>query len=130
MRTMLVLCAMIAAVGRNGFAQMGGSLAESIQLLVVTTPDWNSVQGRLERWERIPGTKSWRVVGDAIPIVVGKNGMAWGSGMILPDGVQQSGDPIKREGDGRSPAGVFSLGTAFGYAPKAAPGTMLPSLNL
>src|SRR3954453_14694300 len=25
--------------------------------------------------------------------------------------------PIKQEGDGRSPAGIFKLGTAFGYAP-------------
>ncbi|MGB5701220.1 MAG: L,D-transpeptidase family protein, partial [Polyangiales bacterium] len=26
--------------------------------------------------------------------------------------------PIKREGDGRSPAGVFDVGPAYGYAPK------------
>ena len=30
----------------------------------------------------------------------------------------QSG-PVKKEGDGRSPAGVFRIGTAFGYAPSA-----------
>ncbi|MBN8224609.1 MAG: hypothetical protein J0L89_07315, partial [Xanthomonadales bacterium] len=30
--------------------------------------------------------------------------------------------PVKREGDGRSPAGVFALGTAFGYAGQAAAG--------
>ena len=30
--------------------------------------------------------------------------------------------PVKREGDGRSPAGVFALGTAFGYAGQASTG--------
>ncbi|WP_317450764.1 hypothetical protein [Stenotrophomonas lacuserhaii] len=33
--------------------------------------------------------------------------------------VQAIGGPRKREGDGRSPAGVFALGTAFGYAAQA-----------
>jgi len=36
-----------------------------------------------------------------------------------PDSAERGndGDPGKREGDGRSPAGVFSLSGAFGYAP-------------
>ena len=33
----------------------------------------------------------------------------------------QSGEPQKQEGDGRAPAGVFRIGTAFGYADSARP---------
>ncbi len=32
-------------------------------------------------------------------------------------GKGKEGDPEKREGDGRAPAGIFSLSGAFGYAP-------------
>jgi D-alanyl-D-alanine dipeptidase len=44
-------------------------------------------------------------VGTAIPIVVGRNGLA--------------AEGQKREGDGKSPSGVFPLGTAFGFAAAA-----------
>ena len=49
--------------------------------------------------------------GEAIPAVVGRNGLAWGRGVRtdLP-----AGEPQKREGDGRAPAGIFKLGPAFG----------------
>ena len=44
----------------------------------------------------------------------------WGLGLHRP---LQPG-PVKREGDGRAPAGVFAIGKAFGYAASAA--TALP----
>ncbi|GAA4650461.1 hypothetical protein GCM10023116_27440 [Kistimonas scapharcae] len=40
---------------------------------------------------------------------LGRNGLAWGLG-LHPN---QTG-PYKQEGDGKAPAGVFELGTAFG----------------
>ena len=58
-------------------------------------------------------------------MVVGHTGLAWGRGIdrgLRPDG------PAKREGDGKSPAGMFTLGTAFGYEASAA--TRLPYLPL
>jgi D-alanyl-D-alanine dipeptidase len=48
-----------------------------------------------------------------IPVVLGKSGLGWGRGLTAP----VANGPTKQEGDGRSPAGVFTLGTAFGYAP-------------
>ena len=36
-----------------------------------------------------------------------------------PNSIAATSGPRKREGDGRSPAGVFALGTAFGYAAQA-----------
>ncbi len=43
--------------------------------------------------------------------VVGVHGMAWGSGMHP----SPSTGPEKREGDGKSPAGIFSICPAYGY---------------
>ena len=57
--------------------------------------------------------------------MVGRNGSGWGFGLNpAPAQAIAAGDPIKREGDGRAPAGVFAIGTAFGYAGSAA--TALP----
>jgi D-alanyl-D-alanine dipeptidase len=41
-----------------------------------------------------------------------------------------TGDPVKKEGDRRSPAGIFSLGTAFGYAPHEPSNWKMPYLAL
>jgi D-alanyl-D-alanine dipeptidase len=108
------------------------ALAHSTQLIVVTTPDWSSVEGRLQRFERNSVQEAWRPMGDPIPIVVGKNGLGWGLGVIATEGrdVRGADDPVKKEGDGKSPAGIFDLGTAFGYAPQPLPGLKLPYLAL
>ncbi len=87
-------------------------LSTARQLLLVVTPDWNAVSGELRRFERASAAQSWRAVGEPTAIVVGKNGTAWDP-MLTP----AVPGPVKAEGDGRSPAGVFPLGTAFGFAP-------------
>ena len=84
------------------------------QILLVTTSDWDSVNGKLQcyQWRDAIG---WEVHGAAIDIVVGKNGMHWGIGES--DFRHKDKDRVKQEGDGRSPAGAYALSTAFGYAP-------------
>ena len=71
-------------------------------------------------------------MGGSISIVVGRNGLGWGIGLIATDDAQvRSGsDPVKREGDGKSPSGVFALGTAFGYASEPLQGLKMAYLNL
>ena len=83
------------------------------QAVVVVTPDWNSDHGTLRTFERSDG--AWREVGTVQSVTVGRNGSAWGLG-LHPGGLP---GPNKQEGDGRSPAGVFGIGEAFGYADKA-----------
>ncbi len=98
----------------------------SQQLLVVKTPSAEAIGGLLQRFERSDSGKPWVPVGNSIPIVVGRNGLAWGNG-LLPS---PQSSTAKREGDGRSPEGVFALGTSFGYAASALPGAGLPYLAL
>ncbi len=89
-------------------------LAHSTQCVVVTTGDWESKGGTLRCLERSATNGPWRSTGAAFPVVMGRNGLGWGRGLSQPDGLA---GPVKREGDGRSPAGIFLLSSAFGYAP-------------
>lgn len=100
------------------FASMLGGAK---QLVLVTTPDWNATQGTLQRYEK--HLLRWRAVGPPIPIVVGRTGLAWGRGLHPP-----MNGPQKEEGDGKSPAGIFEIGTSFGFASSA--GWKLPYLQL
>jgi D-alanyl-D-alanine dipeptidase len=84
------------------------------QLIVVTTPAWDSVSGTLQRYVRAGATSPWRAEGPAVPIVVGQTGLAWGD-----EALGRRRDPRKREGDGKAPAGRFPLGAAFGFATRS-----------
>jgi D-alanyl-D-alanine dipeptidase len=132
MRALLLLCGVgLLATGRYSFAQANDVFAGSSQLIVVTTPDWNAVDGRLQRYQRSSARSAWEPVGDSVAIVVGKHGMGWGAGKLeVPVANRSADDPVKKEGDGRSPAGVFQLGTAFGYAQDPLSGSKMPYLDL
>lgn len=93
------------------------------QMVLVTVPDWNTIKGTLRTYQREPGN-AWHEVGKAQPVVIGQSGSAWGLGLNQAQG----GGPQKHEGDGRSPAGVFRIGTTFGYAAHA--DTAMPYLAL
>lgn len=103
-------------------------IIESRQLVLVITAHWDAVAGALWRYERASIDVTWRVVGSQSPVVVGRNGMGWGRGLHAP--LPDEG-PIKKEGDGKAPAGVFRLTRAFGYAPAAeAAAVKLPYTHL
>lgn len=91
--------------------------SSALQMIVVVTDDWSAVPGVMRLYERDGVRASWRAVGGDVPVVVGETGLGWGDGL---HGVGSPGEPgpIKHEGDGRSPAGVFRLTSAFGYAPR------------
>lgn len=95
--------------------------ADSRQAVLVTTDNWRSYQGRMRRFEREPeGT--WTAVGEWVPVMIGRYGMAWGRGLHPEDrpGLR------KVEGDMRTPAGVYDLGEARGYASTPPAGTTWP----
>lgn len=84
------------------------------QLICVQTDSITATAGKLFLYERNNNKNIWVQVGDEIPVVLGRNGLGWGKGL---NPVDSSKLPMKTEGDGRSPAGIFKLGPAFGYAP-------------
>jgi D-alanyl-D-alanine dipeptidase len=107
----VVLIALLACHPAPSISPATLPLAGATQLVVVTTAGWDSTTGELTRFSRKDTRSSWRRVGETVPIVVGKTGLAWGVGFDRLAG------PRKFEGDGRSPAGVFPLDTAFGFSP-------------
>ena len=107
------LCVLAACAHRQAMSPSQMPWHSARQLVVVTTADWNVDHGTLARFERDGAT--WHVVGTPQPVLIGRSGSAWGIGLHP----QPSNGPMKREGDGRSPAGVFAIGEAFGYAPTA-----------
>jgi D-alanyl-D-alanine dipeptidase len=128
----IALCAASLAQGKEPEA-----LRASTQILVVTTQDWDGVQGTLQAYERPGAHKRWKAVGSPIPVVVGKKGLGWGAGLasasdIGPHGAGNSATPgpVKKEGDNKSPAGIFRLSTAFGYAPEEPTGWKMPYVVL
>ena len=80
--------------------QCGDALPESSRQAVVVERDKDAPSGvALRLYER--KSDGWRTVGTAVPAVAGRNGLA-------PVGE-------KREGDGRTPSGIFALERGFGY---------------
>ena len=116
-----VLSVFLVAGGIPLFNQQSHVLKKARQLIIVTTMGWNSIRGEMERFERTSFGEPWQAIGDKIPVVVGRNGMAWGKGLHgeIPGGVA-----MKKEGDGRSPAGIFALSSAFGYAEQSKIGAL------
>jgi D-alanyl-D-alanine dipeptidase len=85
--------------------------SKSLQAVVVTTPDWSSVQGTARLFERKTDGSPWKQIGDSFPVVVGRNGLAPDS-----DLAELKSEKSKHEGDGKAPAGMFPLTFAFGSA--------------
>jgi D-alanyl-D-alanine dipeptidase len=101
------------------------TLSLSSQIVLVTTKDWTATNGLLRRFERREA--GWEQIGPSLAVVMGRSGLGWGRGLTDP---AASSQPQKKEGDGRSPAGIFRLPYAFGYAaPDEVPEIKLPYIQ-
>lgn len=85
------------------------------QCLWVTSAHWTEPRARLVALER-DGRSHWSAAFGPIPAMLGRSGLGWGRG---EQGTlaETSPGPRKEEGDGRSPAGLFRVVSAFGAAP-------------
>ncbi len=88
------------------------SLEASQQLIVIISENFNSSQAQMQLYEK--EQKQFFALGKSTLINIGRNGLGWGIGQI---GLQKKeGEPFKKEGDGKAPAGIFKISKAFGYA--------------
>ena len=115
MNKLLLFLLLCSAMSCNNHALHSGQKADPNwprQLVVVRSPSDTSTQARLQRFEK--AGEKWQAIGDPIAVTLGRTGLAWGTGLHSNQpGLQ------KREGDGKSPAGVYDFGKIFGYAPPA-----------
>ena len=86
-------------------------LEGSGQLVLVVSRTETSQKAMLQIYDRDGDTWQYKF---SCPVVIGKNGMAWGLG-LHKDSVRLQEETVKREGDGMTPKGVFELTEAYGY---------------
>jgi len=95
---------------------------ESRQIVLSVAAGWDQTRAILQAYERSGPGAAWAPVGGPIEGSLGRSGLAWGRGL---HGTGLRG-PVKNEGDGRSPAGVFDLRLVTGYDEAAPAGLRLP----
>ena len=132
-RRYLTFCAgmfalMLAGMAMGQVSESRG-VSDSGQMIVVLTKNWDDFHGRLRRYERSDLKSNWREIDQPFPVVVGAKGLGWGQG-LQPDAPQLGGAPMKKEGDGKAPAGIFLLSSAFGYSAKPLENARLPYTEL
>lgn len=100
--------------------------SDARQLVVARAADWNAREGTLRRYARDAGG-AWQPVGDEVRVSFGGKGLAWGRGIAPADPRRPPvKGPAKREGDTRTPAGIFRLTEVTGASAQPPAGTKLP----
>lgn len=105
----VITCSISAANNSLNYKQ----LENSRQLIVITTDGY---KGKLQMFNRKKNENNWRETSPAIPVMIGKNG--------LIDAAN------KRENDHKTPAGIYSIGSAFGFGPGYIKNIHLPYIQL
>jgi len=112
------------------YAQENNPIPSSCQqTILVVTASADANTGTMYYFERRNSVSKWESTLEISQVAIGKNGLAWGRGLHKEG--SPKGFPIKKEGDGKSPAGIFSLSSIFGYQSEAEwGGFKMPYLRL
>lgn len=86
---------------------LSSMLFGSQQLVVVISYDMNATSAMMVRYEKESST--YKAISAPVHVTLGRSGLGWDQGR----------EPLKREGDGKSPAGLFDITATFGEDPKA-----------
>lgn len=97
--------------------------AATRQLVIGVAAASDATVIRLALFDRDANTASWRQNGEWFDASVGRNGVAWGRGLhgdgpVAVGAIDDDAAPLKVEGDGRAPLGLFRIGGAFGSSPR------------
>ena len=116
MKRLIAFASILIGLNASGFDLP----ANSTQCLLGLADSWDSSHATLQLFQK--SGNQWQPQGEAWKARLGKNGLIWGRGLHpLP-----KNPSIKKEGDMRSPAGVFSIGGAWGYEPSIRKHPLLP----
>jgi len=94
-------------------------LYRATRLIIVTVPNMQTTAASVRRFERKSPASPWERRGDPEPAVVGMNGIAWGD---IYASLAKNDEPLKREGDHRTPAGIYRISATFGADASEFPG--------
>ena len=108
---LIVLCTTKSFAFSQTIESFNDHLANNNQVLFVKTSSYNSITGNMFLYERKNSNKNWKLV-DSFEITVGRSGLA----KDITTTISFDNDaPVKHEGDGKSPSGIFQLGSVFSY---------------
>jgi L,D-peptidoglycan transpeptidase YkuD (ErfK/YbiS/YcfS/YnhG family) len=111
----VLFCAV--TVSSSAFAQSCPVVMQTAsRLILVTVPSLTSSAGMLRLFERPREGADWRLVHGAQPVMVGRRGVGWSRAFRDLAG---DNEPLKVEGDERTPAGIYPVGRPFGFEPSA-----------
>jgi D-alanyl-D-alanine dipeptidase len=114
-----VVAAVIALSAASARAQScPAPLAGAKRLVLVTAATMNDTSAAMRLYERASTAGGWGALGAAEPALIGGAGMGWSSFFA---GLAHRGEPIKVEGDKRTPAGVYPIGRSFGILASSRP---------
>ena len=95
-------------------------LHRATRLIIVTVPGMTAVKATLHTFERkTPADAAWQRSGPPETAVVGSNGIGWADNFSH---LAKKDEPIKREGDKRTPSGIFRVAGPFGFEPSSLSG--------
>ncbi|MDQ3367919.1 MAG: hypothetical protein M3680_21045 [Myxococcota bacterium] len=124
----LVIGLAITGCGRSKSAPpppaVGPVPGAATQVITAIVPTWDATVAELRLWIR--QGDGWVLSEGPWPGVIGKAGAAWGSGVHGTGAPAGREGPVKREGDGKTPAGVFAVRKAYGYGETPPAGGELP----
>lgn len=83
------------------------------RLMVVTVDSMDANKAELRTFVRKNPADRWTKAGEPQAAVVGANGIGWGHTYLA---FRRGSEPVKEEGDERTPAGIYRIGAMFGFA--------------
>ncbi len=96
----------------NKMLHNNNKIKSALSLVVVVSDNWNDSTGGLYTFSRQASTQKWQPVSGPVQVVLGRQGMSPSE----ESEIFYSATDIKKEGDWKTPAGIFTFGFAFGYA--------------
>ena len=83
----------------------------SKQIIVVIASSQDSSKAFLYKFKRDSSNNNWVKVGNQFEVIIGRRGLAWGNGLHSVNSTTN-----KKEGDYKSPEGIFELSKIFGFS--------------
>jgi len=87
------------------------SLGSPSKIILIKSMNWVNPHAQMSFWRKKP-SGDWMPEGDVSVVQIGKNGL--GFGWDLKSYASHLLAPVKVEGDGKTPLGIFLLGKKFG----------------
>ena len=122
-RAAAVIAVAAVAIVHSGVAARAQScpapLADAKRLVLVTAPGMNDMAATMRLYERASANAAWHALGATEPVTIGRAGMGWSQFFLK---LARRGEPLKVEGDKRTPAGIYPIGRSFGILASSRPG--------